>query len=139
MSTIDHFYRENTMKNLLAATCIMLASSATAMAQGAPKAPPAMPRAHTSTEAFVQMCANKSDNAAQNFCNGYGQGVYEMYLMTRHPKNAKPFICMDGVALTRQEHIDAFVKWTAANPKYNQLSAADTILRYLGETYPCKK
>ena len=127
------------MKNLLAATCIMLASSTTAMAQSAPKAPAAMPRAHTTTEAFVQMCANKSDTAAQNFCNGFGQGVYETYLMTRHPKTARPFICMEGVSLTRQEHIDAFVKWTMVNPKYNPLSAADTILRYLGETYPCKK
>ena len=85
------------------------------------------------------MCANKSDGAAQNFCNGFGQGVYETYLMTRHPKKARAFICMDDVSLTRQEHIDAFIKWTMVNPKYNQLSAADTILRYLGETYPCKK
>jgi hypothetical protein len=127
------------MKNLLAATCIVLASASTAMAQSAPKAPAAVPRAHTSTEAFVQMCTNKSDVAAQNFCNGFGQGVYETYQMTRHPKTARPFICMDGVTLTRQEHIDAFIKWTVVNPKYNQLSAADTILRYLGETYPCKK
>lgn len=127
------------MKKILAATCIVLAGSAAAMAQSTTKPASAAPKAQTSTEAFVQMCANKTDGAAQNFCNGFGQGVYETYLMTRHPKKARPFICMDGVTLTRQEHIDAFVKWTAANPKYNQLSAADTILRYLGETYPCKK
>ncbi len=127
------------MKKILALTCIVLASSSAAMAQSTSKASAAIPKAHTSTETFVQMCANKTDGAAQNFCNGFGQGVYETYLISRSPKKARPFICLDGVTLTRQEHIDAFVKWTAINPKYNQLSAADTILRYLGETYPCKK
>ncbi len=126
------------MKKILAATCIVLAGTASAMAQSTAKTS-SIPTAQTSTEAFVQMCTNKADGAAQNFCNGFGQGVYETYLITRHPKKARPFICTESAGLTRQEHIDAFVKWTAANPKYNQLSAADTILRYLGETYPCKK
>ena len=126
------------MKKILAATCIVLAGTTSAIAQSTAKTS-AIPKAQTSTEVFVQMCTNKADGAAQNFCNGFGQGVYETYLITRHPKKARPFICTESAGLTRQEHIDAFVKWTAANPKYNQLSAADTILRYLGETYPCKK
>ncbi len=136
---IGHFLRENIMKKILAATCIVLAGTTAAMAQSTAKSSSAVPKAHTSTEAYVQMCANKADGAAQNFCNGFGQGVYETYLITRFPKKAPAFICLDSVTLTRQEHIDAFIKWTTANPKYNQLSAADTILRYLGETYPCKK
>jgi len=73
-------------EKLLVATCIVLAGSANAMAQTAAKSSSAIPKAHTSTEAFVQMCTNKADGAAQNFCNGFGQGVYETYLMTRHPK-----------------------------------------------------
>jgi hypothetical protein len=105
--------------------------SATAMAQDVPKA-------QTTTAQFVAFCQNKSNVAEQNFCNGFGQGVYETYLITRHPQKAPPFVCMGSPAPTRQDAIDAFVKWSAANPKFNDASAADTILRYLGQTYPCK-
>ena len=136
---IGHFHRENIMKKILAATCIVLAGTTSAMAQSTAKSSSAVPKAHTSTEAYVQMCTNKTDGAAQNFCNGFGQGVYETYLITRNPKNARPFICLENNALTRQEHIDGFINWTKTSPQYNQMSAADTILRYMGETYPCKK
>ena len=72
------------MKKQIALLCLAVAS-ATVSAQQAPAA-------NTTTEKFVTMCANTADVAAQNFCNGYGQGVYETYLVTRHPKNAPGFI-----------------------------------------------
>lgn len=124
------------MKKLLLTGCVALLGSSSVMAQSAPKGAPV---AQTSTAAFVNMCENKKDVAAQNFCHGFGQGTYETYLVSRHPKTAKPFICVGEPPMTRQEHIDAFVKWSGSHPQYNQMSAADTILRYLGETYPCKK
>ncbi len=120
------------MNKLIAATCLALAGMSTAFAQSIPKA-------STSTESLVQMCADKKDGAAQNFCHGFSQGVYETYLVSRHPKRARPFICIEKSNATRQDYIDAFLTWTSTHPQYNQLSAADTILRYLGETYPCKK
>lgn len=98
-----------------------------------------VPKASTSTQEYVAMCTKTSDAAAQNFCHGFGQGVYETYLITRHPKKAPPFICAQNSKNTRQDYINGFIKWSASNPKYNQMSAADTILRYLGETLPCKK
>ena len=120
------------MKKIIAVTCLALASASAAMAQTPPKA-------STTTAQYVAMCQQRSDLAAQNFCHGFGQGVFETYLISRHPQKAPPFICAENSGLTRQDHIDAFIKWTAANAQYNQMSAADTILRYLGETYPCKK
>jgi hypothetical protein len=59
--------------------------------------------------------------------------------MTRHPKKAPNFICVQNSKATRQDHLNAFMKWSAANPKFNGASAADTILRYMAETFPCKK
>ena len=118
------------MKKQLALLCMALAS-ATVAAQPAPAA-------QTTTEKFVGLCANKADVAAQNFCNGFGQGVYETYLITRHAKTAPNFVCISPSTLTRQQHIDNFIKWSGTNPQYKQASAADTILRYLGETFPCK-
>lgn len=98
-----------------------------------------VPKAATTTQEYVALCGKKSDVSAQNFCHGFGQGVYETYLITRHPKRAPAFICAEKSNNTRQDYIDGFMKWSASNPKFNQLSAADTILRYLAETLPCKK
>jgi hypothetical protein len=125
---------ENFMKFTfaVAGACIaLLSATATALAQA--------PRASTTTQDFVAMCSKTTDVAAQNFCHGFGQGVYETYLITRHPKKAPAFICAAESKNTRQDYINGFVKWSAANPKFNQMSAADTILRYLAETLPCKK
>jgi len=121
-----------TFKFAVAGACVALMSAVTpASAQ--------VPKAATSTQELVAMCTKTTDVSAQNFCHGFSQGVYETYLVTRHPKRAPAFICADKSTLTRQDYINGFVKWSASNPKFNQLSAADTILRYLAETLPCKK
>lgn len=121
------------MKPALYVCSAMLAlASASAFAKDTPKA-------STTTEQYVAMCQSKSDSTAQNFCHGFGQGVYETYLITRHPKRAKHFICIPEPGQSRQDMINNFVSWTAKNPQFNKMSAADTILRYLGESYPCKK
>jgi len=114
-----------------AGACLLLSVANTAFAQ--------TPKASTSTQDYVAMCSKKTDVAAQNFCHGFGQGVYETYLITRHPKKAPAFICAENSKNTRQDYVDGFVNWSASNPKFNQMSAADTILRYLAETAPCKK
>ena len=119
------------MKKHLALFCLALASATTSAQQA--------PAATTTTEKFVGLCTSNADAAAQNFCHGYSQGVYETYLVTRHPKNAPGFICAQNSALTRQDHINNFMKWSAAHPQFKQTSASDTILRYLGETFPCKR
>lgn len=119
-------------KFALAGACVALLSAASAVNAQVPKA-------STTTQEFVAMCSKTTDVAAQNFCHGFSQGVYETYLITRHSKRAKPFICAESSKNTRQDYINGFMTWSASNPKFNQISAADTILRYLGETYPCKK
>ena len=118
------------MKKQLALLGLAIAS-ATCAAQQAPVTT-------TTTEKFISLCANTADSAAQNFCHGFGQGVYETYLITRHPQKAPSFVCAQNSTLTRQQHIDNFMKWSETRPQFKQASAADTILRYLGETFPCK-
>jgi len=124
--------RKFKMKKQLALLFLAVAS-ATTSAQPTPA-----PAATTTTEKFVSLCANTTDVAAQNFCHGYSQGVYETYLVTRHPQKALSFVCAQNSTLTRQDHINNFMKWSVAHPQFKQASASDTILRYLGETFPCK-
>jgi len=120
------------MKKSLAIAAFTLLGASSAMAQDVPKA-------QTTTAQFVGFCQNKASATEQNFCHGFGQGVYDTYLITRHPESAPAFICVGNPAPSRQEAIDGFIKWSTSNAQFNQASAADTILRYLGETYPCKK
>ena len=117
---------------LLMCSVVLAATSTASLAKDTPKA-------STSTQQYVAMCQNKADSAAQNFCHGFGQGVYETYLITRHPKRAKHFVCIPEPGKSRQEMVNDFVAWSSKHPQFNNASAADTILRYLGETYPCKK
>jgi hypothetical protein len=119
-------------KFAVAGVCVLLLGATNMASAQAPKA-------STSTQDYVAMCSKKTDVAAQNFCHGFGQGVFETYLITRHPKKAPAFICAENSKNTRQDYIDGFMKWSASNPKFNEMSAADTILRYLAETLPCKK
>jgi hypothetical protein len=117
---------------------LLLASGLSLFVAGSVLATPASAEVVT-TSALVSMCKNKANNAEQNFCHGFGQGVYDMYLASRHPTKNPPFVCFPNPGPTRNTVIDAFVGWAENNPKYATVSAADTIMRYLAGTYPCKK
>lgn len=118
------------MKKLFVAAGAALMVSGSALA-GSPNM--------TTTEAFVAMCKNKSSVSEQNFCHGYAQGVYDKYVASRHPKNNPPYVCFPNPGPLRQSAIDAFVTWADKNPRYGKATAADSIMRYLATTYPCKK
>ena len=91
-----------------------------------------------STEQIVAMCKNKSNPQDQSYCGGFGQGVYDGYLQMVNPKKMRPTICMPQ-DVKDPEIVDAFIKWTEANPKFNGKPAALAVLNFLDQRYPCKK
>jgi hypothetical protein len=113
---------------LLAGLTIFAASAAHAAA----------PSGVTLTGQYVAMCQNKTSVSDQNFCHGFGQGVYDSYVMSRHPKKAPHYVCPPSPGPKRDAAIDAFVVWANQNTQYADQSAADSIMRYLATTYPCK-
>ena len=90
-----------------------------------------------STQELLQDC--KGTNGTFITCEIYGQAVYDTYLVTRHPKSAPEFICVNQPAPTRKEIIQEYVNWADANSKYANEPAADTILRFLAGRFPCGK
>jgi hypothetical protein len=118
------------MKKTLLVAGLTLVASSTAFAE--------TPAGVTLTAPYVAMCANTSNVAEQNFCHGFGQGVYDTYLMTRHPKKAPGFVCFSAPGPKRDAVLNQFVTWANQNPQYANMPASDTLLRYLGTTYPCK-
>ena len=96
-----------------------------------------LPNSDASTAAFVALCQNRTDVEAQNFCFGFGEGVYQSFVMQRSP-NAKPTICLPK-GMSRDTVLSEFLVWTQARPQYNGDYAAKTIIRFLSGRYPCAK
>ena len=96
-----------------------------------------LPNSDASTAAFVALCQNRADVEAQNFCFGFGEGVYQSFVLQRSP-NAKPTICVPK-GMSRDAVLSEFLVWTQARPQYNADYAAKTIIRFLGSRYPCAK
>lgn len=96
-----------------------------------------LPKNDASTQALVELCQNGNDNDAQNFCFGFGEGVYQAYLASRNPK-LKPVICFSSAAETREKILQEFLAWTLRNPQYKQERAAKTLVRFFEAQYPCK-
>ena len=96
-----------------------------------------LPNSDASTAAFVALCQNRADVEAQNFCFGFGEGVYQSFVMQRGT-NAKPTICIPK-GMSRDTVLSEFLVWTQAHPQYNGDYAAKTITRFLSSRYPCAK
>ena len=90
-----------------------------------------------STAALVALCKNTNDVDAQNFCFGFGEGVYQAYLANQNPK-VKPRICFGENAGTRQVILEQFLTWNQTHPQFNQERAAKTLMRFFAQQYPCK-
>jgi|UniRef100_UPI0040473A0A hypothetical protein len=91
-----------------------------------------------STQELAGVCGDQSSPQPQIYCDVYGQGVYDGYLVTRHPKKAIDFICVNQPAPPRREVMNQFIDWVKQNPRYNSAPAADTLLRFLAVRFPCE-
>jgi|APCry1669189034_1035192.scaffolds.fasta_scaffold11734_3 hypothetical protein len=90
-----------------------------------------------STQEFITSCKSPANADSRNFCLGYATGLYDTYLATRHPSMAKPFICVKQPGPTRDAVIGDFIKWVDAKPALLSNPAADSVLRFLAERFPC--
>lgn len=118
------------MKKITLVLSSMLAFS------GATQAAPGSPMAISTLE-LAGVCSDQSSPAPQIYCDVYGQGVYDSYLVTRHPVQAPNFICVVQPAPPRREVMNQFMDWVKKNPAHNSAPAADAFLRFLAVTFPC--
>lgn len=96
-----------------------------------------LPKGDSTTAALVDLCKNLEDMDGQNFCFGFGEGVYQAYLANRNAK-MKNNICFSGNAGTREVILQEFLAWNQNNPQFNQERAAKTLVRFFEAKYPCK-
>lgn len=92
-----------------------------------------------STKELVEVCKVGSAGETRSYCVGYMTATYDTYLATRHPKNARPFICVKQPAPPRNDVINDYIKWADAKPELANKAAAGTFLDYLATRFPCGK
>jgi hypothetical protein len=95
------------------------------------------------TGALVDLCTvAQSDplyTAAINFCQGFGVGVYHVLEEEDMARRPPHMFCMPNPALTRNEALAIFVKWAKDNPNQMAQPAADGILLFLTQQFPCPR
>jgi hypothetical protein len=94
---------------------------------------------NVTTSEMITLCQDTGNEASQNFCNGYAQGVYDMYVASIHPKKNPGYVCFPNPGPSRADAIKGYVAWASKATQYSKMPAADTMMRYLATTYPCKK
>ena len=92
-----------------------------------------------STRQLADACKLVADSEHKAFCVGYVSATYETYLVSRHPQVAKDFICHPDPAPRRDEVSSDFVKWSDDHKQFDSAPAADNVLRFLSERFPCKR
>lgn len=127
------------MKKVLIMASVAAISATTFAAPAASTAPTTK---HISTLELTTLCKDKSNPQSQSYCGGFGQGVYDGYLMMVDPKKqgkkGGQTICIPQDAKD-PGIVDAFIQWTEANPSFNSKPAAVGVLNFLDQRYPCKK
>lgn len=116
---------------------IILVLASLALSAGTCVAAPETPVAISTLE-LAGVCGDQSSPLPQVYCDIYGQGVYDGYLVTRHSKVAPEFICVRQPAPSRREVMNQFMDWIKANPIYNTAPAADSFMRFLATRFPCE-
>ena len=90
------------------------------------------------TSDYIGLCetpAGQADyTAVIDFCRGFADGAY-MSVAIRPPKER--FVCLPDPPPSRNEVLSAFAAWTRANPDSLSALPAVSILRFLGQAYPC--
>lgn len=93
------------------------------------------------TGALARLCGASAQEpayvAAIHFCHGLlvGAGQTSASMHKRH--NTKPNYCLPEPSPTLDQVTASFVAWSAANPQFNGLRAADGLMRFAAIQYPC--
>ena len=115
----------------------VIASAALISATAFAAAPAAPSTKVISTQELVTLCKDKTSAQSQSYCGGFGQGVYDSYLVTRTKKSPSNICIPQGTK--NDKVVQEFIDWTAANAQYNGAPAAEAVLRFLNNRYPCGK
>ena len=95
------------------------------------------------TQDLVKLCtAGESEplyQAALGFCHGYAVGAYHYYQATTPDAGRAGSFCLPDPQPTRVEAIQMFIAWTKDNPQHMNDRPVDSMFRFLGTKFPCRR
>jgi hypothetical protein len=95
------------------------------------------------TQDLIKLCtAGESEplhQAALGFCHGYTVGAYHYYQAITPDAGRAGSFCLPDPQPTRVEAIQMFITWTKDNPQHMNDRPVDSMFRFLGTKFPCRR
>ena len=93
------------------------------------------------TGALARLCGATAQEpayaAAIHFCHGLLVGSGQTSDMMHKRQGTRPGFCLPTPSPTLDQVAANFVAWSAANPQFNGMRAADGLMRFAAAQYPC--
>ena len=93
------------------------------------------------TGALARLCGANAQEAvyaaAVHFCHGVMVGTGQTSDAMHKRQGTRPGFCLPSPSPTLDQVAASFVAWSAANPQFDGLRAADGLLRFAAAQYPC--
>jgi hypothetical protein len=93
------------------------------------------------TGALARLCSATAQEpayaAAVHFCHGLLVGTGQTSDMMHKRQGTRPGFCLPTPSPTLDQVAASFVAWSAANPQFNGLRAAEGLTRFAAVQYPC--
>ena len=88
-----------------------------------------------STDQMLTYCEGTGGSGVT--CEIYAQAVYDTYRVLVATAELPSIICVKQPAPTRNEVIKEYVTWAKADTQLAKVPAAQTMLRFLTQRFPC--
>jgi hypothetical protein len=93
------------------------------------------------TGALARLCGATAQEpayaAAIHFCHGVLVGSGQTSDMMHKRQGTRPSFCLPTPSPTLDQVAASFVTWSAANPQFQGMRAADGLMRFAAAQYPC--
>jgi hypothetical protein len=95
------------------------------------------------TADLVELCAAPEADplrvAAVHFCEGYIVGVSQYSQAVSAAPGEPQLFCLPKPPPSRDDAVAMFVTWARRNANYMTERPVDTLMRFAGATWPCKR
>jgi hypothetical protein len=95
----------------------------------------------TNTQDLVDICSTAQDDPlypeAIAFCHGFVVGAYQYHVALFGVGKSHSVVCLTDPKPTRVQAIERFLAWTKAHPEYGKEKPAESLTKFMVETWPC--
>lgn len=95
------------------------------------------------TQDLIDICTTPQSDAMYAasiaFCHGYLVGAYQYHVALFGVGKSHSVVCFTEPKPTRAQAIERFIAWVKAHPEYGTEKPAESLTKFLVETYPCPK